>query len=89
MHEVVRVCLLALKNLLESAETAEEVVEAGALEAVESLEYEKWRDAEVPSGTGGAVTGVRPGPDRTGTVERIRPMVGSRTGYRSASECQT
>jgi len=46
-EKVVRVALLALKNLLENSETAEEVVEAGALEAVEALEYEKWRDPEV------------------------------------------
>jgi len=46
-EKVVRVALLALKNLLENAETAEEVVEAGTLEAVEALEYEKWRDPEV------------------------------------------
>merc|ERR1719159_1398907 len=43
----VRVALLALRNLLGNAETAEEVVEAGTLEAVEALEYEKWRDPEV------------------------------------------
>jgi V-type H+-transporting ATPase subunit H len=46
-EKVVRVALLALRNLLGNAETAEEVVEAGAGEAVEALEYEKWRDPEV------------------------------------------
>ena len=46
--------LLALKNLLENAETAEEVVEAGTLEAVEALEYEKWRDPEVLLGRRGS-----------------------------------
>jgi V-type H+-transporting ATPase subunit H len=46
-EKVVRVSLLALRNLLGNADTAEEVVEAGAGEAVEALEYEKWRDPEV------------------------------------------
>lgn len=46
-EKVIRVCLMSLKNLLENAETAEEVVETGAHEAVEALEYEKWRDPEV------------------------------------------
>merc|ERR1719352_930971 len=46
-EKVVRVALLALRNLLGNAETAEEVVETGAHEAVEALEYEKWRDPEV------------------------------------------
>jgi V-type H+-transporting ATPase subunit H len=46
-EKVIRVALMALKNLLEHPETAEEVVETGAHEAVEALEYEKWRDPEV------------------------------------------
>lgn len=46
-EKVVRVGLQAIKNCLADGGMAEEVVEAGTLEAVEALEYEKWRDAEV------------------------------------------
>jgi len=50
VEKVVRVGLLALKNFLADGDMAEEVVEANSLEAVEALEYEKWRDQEVYDG---------------------------------------
>jgi len=50
VEKVVRVGLQALKNFLADADMAEEVVEANPLEAVEALEYEKWRDQEVYDG---------------------------------------
>lgn len=46
-EKVVRLCLTLLKNLLAHKELCEEIVEEGVLEAVQQLEFEKWRDAEL------------------------------------------
>merc|ERR1712190_283695 len=46
-EKVVRLCLTVLKNLLAVKTLSEEIAEAGLLEAVQQLEYEKWRDAEL------------------------------------------
>jgi V-type H+-transporting ATPase subunit H len=50
-EKVIRLCLTVLKNFLthkaEYQAICEEVVEEGILEAVQQLEYEKWRDAEL------------------------------------------
>jgi len=46
-EKVIRLCLTLLKNLLPHRELCEEIVEDGVLEAVQQLEFEKWRDAEL------------------------------------------
>jgi len=50
-EKVIRLCLTVLKNFLEQKAACqsicEEIVEEGVLEAVQQLEYEKWRDAEL------------------------------------------
>merc|ERR1719217_1709087 len=46
-EKVVRMCLSFLKNALGYKMLAEEIVEQEVLEAVQALEYEKWRDAEL------------------------------------------
>merc|ERR1712113_917275 len=47
VEKVIRLCLTLLKNLLTCKGLGEEIVEEGMLEAVQQLEYEKWRDAEL------------------------------------------
>jgi len=47
VEKVIRLCLTVLKNFLGVKSLCEDIVEAGLLEAVQSLEYEKWRDAEL------------------------------------------
>lgn len=46
-EKVVRVSLMFLKNALEYKTLCEDIVEKDLLEAVQALEYEKWRDAEL------------------------------------------
>jgi V-type H+-transporting ATPase subunit H len=46
-EKVIRVCLMFLKNALEHKNLCEDIVEKDLLEAVQALEYEKWRDAEL------------------------------------------
>jgi len=50
-EKVIRLCLTVLKNFLEQKAACqgicEDIVEEGVLEAVQMLEYEKWRDAEL------------------------------------------
>jgi len=46
-EKVIRLSLTVLKNLLAVKVISEEIAEAGLLEAVQQLEYEKWRDAEL------------------------------------------
>jgi len=46
-EKVVRVCLSFLKNALASKDLSEDIVEKGLLDVVQTLEYEKWRDAEL------------------------------------------
>merc|ERR1712060_394359 len=47
VEKVVRMSLTCLQSLLASKDVADEIVEQGMLEVVQSLEYEKWRDAEL------------------------------------------
>merc|ERR1712061_723189 len=47
VEKVVRLCLILVRNLLTCKELCEEIVEEGMLEAVQQLEFEKWRDAEL------------------------------------------
>lgn len=47
VEKVVRICLTALKNLMASKGICEEVVECGMHDVIASLEYEKWREAEL------------------------------------------
>merc|ERR1712014_429414 len=47
VEKVVRLCLTVLKNFLANKVLCEDIVEEGILEAVQQLEYEKWRDAEL------------------------------------------
>ena len=42
-----RLCLTVLKNFLEHKGLCEDIVEECLLEAVQNLEFEKWRDAEL------------------------------------------
>eukprot|EP00913_Durusdinium_trenchii_P034949 g32691.t1 len=44
---VIRLCLTVLKNFLGNKSLCEDIVEEGILEAVQQLEFEKWRDAEL------------------------------------------
>lgn len=46
-EKAVRLCLTVLKNLLAHRPLCEEIVEEGILEAVQQLEFEKWRDTEL------------------------------------------
>jgi len=46
-EKVVRLCLTVLKNFLSHKAMTEDIVEEGILEAVQQLEFEKWRDAEL------------------------------------------
>jgi V-type H+-transporting ATPase subunit H len=46
-EKVVRLTLLVLRNFLNFKPLCEDMVETNVLEAVQSLEYEKWRDAEL------------------------------------------
>jgi len=52
VEKVIRLCLTVLKNFLTQkayvgAGICEDIVEEGVLEAVQALEYEKWRDADL------------------------------------------
>jgi V-type H+-transporting ATPase subunit H len=47
IEKVVRLCLTLIKNFLSHHELTDEIVEANMLEAVQMLEYEKWRDTEM------------------------------------------
>jgi len=47
VEKVVRLCLTVLKNLLSHKVLCEDIVEEGVLEAVQQLEYEKWRDSDL------------------------------------------
>eukprot|EP00931_Biecheleriopsis_adriatica_P088057 TRINITY_DN62448_c0_g1_i1.p1 TRINITY_DN62448_c0_g1~~TRINITY_DN62448_c0_g1_i1.p1 ORF type:complete len:469 (+),score=115.28 TRINITY_DN62448_c0_g1_i1:72-1409(+) len=47
VEKVVRLCLTVLKSFLGSKGLCEDIVEEGILEAVQQLEFEKWRDAEL------------------------------------------
>merc|ERR1719336_2424132 len=46
-EKVVRLCLTVLRNFLQHRGLCEDIVEEGVLEAVQNLEFEKWRDAEL------------------------------------------
>merc|ERR1719460_3392876 len=50
-EKVIRLCLTVLKNFLAQKANCqaicEDIVEEGVLEAVQQLEYEKWRDTEL------------------------------------------
>merc|ERR1712039_1062781 len=46
-EKVVRLTLTVLKNFLTNKGISEEIAEEGLLDAVQNLEYEKWRDAEL------------------------------------------
>jgi len=46
-EKAVRLCLTVLKNFLGHKALCEDIVEEGILEAVQQLEFEKWRDAEL------------------------------------------
>merc|ERR1719161_2354727 len=46
-EKVIRVCLSFLKNALDCKALCEDIVEKEILEMVQSLEFEKWRDAEL------------------------------------------
>lgn len=47
VEKVVRLALTCLQGLISYPDVADECVEQGLLEVVQSLEYEKWRDAEL------------------------------------------
>jgi len=47
VEKVVRLCLSVLKNLIAYEELGEEIVEENILEAVQQLEFEKWRYPEL------------------------------------------
>jgi len=47
VEKVIRLCLTVLKSFLGHKGLCEDIVEEGILEAVQQLEYEKWRDAEL------------------------------------------
>jgi len=47
VEKVVRLCLTVLRNFLSHKSMCEDIVEEGILEAVQQLEFEKWRDAEL------------------------------------------
>jgi len=47
VEKVVRISLIALKSLLNDKSVCEDIVEAGAYDAVTNLEFEKWRDSEL------------------------------------------
>eukprot|EP00427_Karlodinium_veneficum_P009279 CAMPEP_0169084984 /NCGR_PEP_ID=MMETSP1015-20121227/12915_1 /TAXON_ID=342587 /ORGANISM="Karlodinium micrum, Strain CCMP2283" /LENGTH=449 /DNA_ID=CAMNT_0009145035 /DNA_START=83 /DNA_END=1432 /DNA_ORIENTATION=+ len=51
VEKVIRLCVTVLKNFLaqkrDCHEICEDIVEEGVLEAVQQLEYEKWRDQEL------------------------------------------
>lgn len=46
-EKVIRLCLTVLRNFLGNTARTEELVEEGTLEAVNQLEFEKWRDQEL------------------------------------------
>ena len=46
-EKVVRLSLTVLKNFLANKSMCEEIAEEGLLEAVQQLEYEKWRETEL------------------------------------------
>ncbi|CAE8623305.1 unnamed protein product [Polarella glacialis] len=47
VEKVIRLCLTVLKNFLGNKGLCEDIVEEGILEAVQVLEFEKWRDTEL------------------------------------------
>ncbi|CAJ1343655.1 unnamed protein product [Effrenium voratum] len=47
VEKVIRLCLTVLRNFLSDKSLCEDIVEEGILEAVQQLEFEKWRDAEL------------------------------------------
>ncbi|CAE8715188.1 unnamed protein product, partial [Polarella glacialis] len=47
VEKVIRLCLTVLKNFLGNKGLCEDIVEENLLEAVQQLEFEKWRDAEL------------------------------------------
>jgi len=47
VEKVVRITMTLLKNLLKHKDLCEEVVELNLLDAVQMLEFEKWRDSEL------------------------------------------
>lgn len=47
VEKVVRICLTVLRAMLQNDTLSAEVVEANVLDAVQNLEFEKWRDAEL------------------------------------------
>jgi V-type H+-transporting ATPase subunit H len=47
VEKVIRMCLMVLRALLQHQQYREVVVEAHMLEAVQNLEFEKWRDADL------------------------------------------
>lgn len=47
IEKVVRICITALRNLMTHKASCEDMVELGLLDVVQSLEFEKWRDAEL------------------------------------------
>jgi hypothetical protein len=47
VEKVIRISLAALRNCLKNQSLATDIVEQGTLEALQQLEYEEWRDAEL------------------------------------------
>ncbi|CAE8635414.1 unnamed protein product [Polarella glacialis] len=47
VEKVIRLCLTVLRNFLTNKGLCEDIVEEGILEAVQQLEFEKWRDTEL------------------------------------------
>lgn len=47
VEKVARLCLTVLRNMLSHKALCEEIVEEGLLEAVQQLEFEKWRDPDL------------------------------------------
>lgn len=47
VEKVIRLCLLLLRNLMSNRDMCEDIVEENLLDAVQVLEFEKWRDSEL------------------------------------------
>eukprot|EP00928_Gymnodinium_smaydae_P053937 TRINITY_DN3780_c0_g3_i1.p1 TRINITY_DN3780_c0_g3~~TRINITY_DN3780_c0_g3_i1.p1 ORF type:complete len:445 (+),score=127.48 TRINITY_DN3780_c0_g3_i1:71-1405(+) len=47
VEKVLRISLIVVHSLLENSELSEQAVELNLLDAVQSLEFEKWRDADL------------------------------------------
>jgi len=47
VEKIVRLYLMVMRNCLQHKSLCEEIVEANVLDTIQSLEFEKWRDAEL------------------------------------------